>query len=151
MRDELNLIWDYIHAVFRHWLLLAIDGVLVLTDIIERTFTTWLQPPLWVKVTIGVGVLIVAQYLAYRDLRQQREKESRETEALASRADALLMEKAKSSASKLLFTTTWISEQLGTPEQRVIEALRLLKTRGKVQSDSSETGWTIPIMRRLLS
>jgi len=63
---ELRLIWTYIRTVFGHWWLITIEVVLVLTDVLERIFGTWLLPPLWVKVTIGVAVLMVAQYLAYR-------------------------------------------------------------------------------------
>ncbi len=66
MMAELRLIWAYIRAVFWHWWLITIELILVLTDLIERIFGTWLVPPLWVKVTIGVAVLMVAQYLAYR-------------------------------------------------------------------------------------
>jgi hypothetical protein len=62
---ELRLIWTYIRTVFGHWCLITIEVVLVLTDFFERIFGTWLVP-LWVKVTIGVAVLMVAQYLAYR-------------------------------------------------------------------------------------
>lgn len=63
---ELRLIWAYIRVVFGHWWLITIELILVLTDFIERIFGTWIVPPLWVKVTIGVAVLMVAQYLAYR-------------------------------------------------------------------------------------
>jgi hypothetical protein len=63
---ELRLIGTYIRAVFWRWWLITIEVVLVLTDFIERIFGTWLVPPLWVKVTIGVAALAAAQYLAYR-------------------------------------------------------------------------------------
>src|SRR5882762_7661781 len=63
---ELRLIWTYIRAVFGHWWVITIEGVLVLTDFIERILGTWLVPPLWVKGTTGVAVLMVAQYMAYR-------------------------------------------------------------------------------------
>src|SRR5258708_33213979 len=66
MMAELRLIWTYIRAVFGHWWVITIEVILVLTDFIERIFGTWLVPPRWVKVTIGVAVLMVAQYLAYR-------------------------------------------------------------------------------------
>jgi hypothetical protein len=66
MMAELRLIWTYIRAVFGHWWVITIEGILVLTDFIERIFGAWLVPPLWVKVTIGVAVLMVAQYRAYR-------------------------------------------------------------------------------------
>lgn len=66
MMAELRLIWAYIRVVFGHWWLITIELILVLTDFIERIFGTWIVPPLWVKVTIGVAVLMVAQYLAYR-------------------------------------------------------------------------------------
>lgn len=62
----LRLIWKYIRAVFGYWWLVTIEVVLVLTDLVERIFGTWLVPPLWVKVLIGFAALVVAQYLAYR-------------------------------------------------------------------------------------
>ena len=71
MRDELKLIGAYVRAVFRQWWMLTIEGLLVLIDLTERLFTTWLQPALWIKVTIGLAVLMVAQYLAYRNVQQQ--------------------------------------------------------------------------------
>jgi hypothetical protein len=71
MIDELRLFWVYVKAVSRQWWWLTIDGVLVLADITERTFTTWLQPAMWIKVTVGLAVLMIAQYRAYRELRKQ--------------------------------------------------------------------------------
>src|SRR5258708_4173395 len=66
MMAELRLIWTYIRAVFGHWWVITIEVILVLTDFIERIFGTWLVPSLWVKVMIGIAVLMVAQYRAYR-------------------------------------------------------------------------------------
>ena len=66
MMAELRLIWTYIRAVFGHWRVITIEVILVSVDFVERIFGTWLVPPLWVKVTIGLGVLMVAQYRAYR-------------------------------------------------------------------------------------
>jgi hypothetical protein len=47
---------------------LVVDILLAATDVTERVFGTWLLPATWVKVVIGVTVLVVAQYLAYREL-----------------------------------------------------------------------------------
>jgi len=66
MMAELKLIWTYIRAVFGHWWVITIEGILVFADLFERIFGTWLVPPLWAKVTIGVAVIMVAQYRAYR-------------------------------------------------------------------------------------
>lgn len=63
---ERKLIWKYIQAVFGYWWFLTIEIVLVMTDLAERIFGTWLLPPFWVKVLIGFGALVVAQYVAYR-------------------------------------------------------------------------------------
>lgn len=66
MDNELKILWTYVRAVFGHWWVLTIEGVLVSLDVIERALGTWLLPPLWVKLTIGLAVLFVAQFLAYR-------------------------------------------------------------------------------------
>jgi len=67
MNKELKILRTYFRAVFGHWWVITIEGVLVLLDLVERAFGTWLLPPLWVKVTIGVAVLLIAQFLAYRN------------------------------------------------------------------------------------
>ena len=68
---ELQLLWQYTRKVFWHWWVLIVEAVLVLTDVVERLRGIWLLPPLWVKVAIGLGVLLVAQYLAYREMRNK--------------------------------------------------------------------------------
>ena len=73
MNKELQLLGQYTRKVFRYWWVAFVEVVLVLTDFVERLRGTWLLPPLWVKVAIGLGVLVVAQYLAYRDTRNKAE------------------------------------------------------------------------------
>src|SRR5438552_6225134 len=70
MGNEFKMVWGYVRAVFGHWWVITIELVLVSLDVVERVFGTWLLPPLWAKVTIGLLVLVFAQYLVYRD--QQR-------------------------------------------------------------------------------
>jgi len=67
MDNELKILWTYCRAVFGHWWVITIEGVLVLLDLVERALGTWLLPPLWVKITSGVTVLVVSQFLAYRN------------------------------------------------------------------------------------
>ncbi len=64
--ELLKTLWTYCRAVFGHWWVITIEIILVVLDLVERAFGTWLLPPLWVKVTIGIAVLFVAQFLAYR-------------------------------------------------------------------------------------
>ncbi len=74
MADELSLVWTYIKAVvWQRWLLI-VESILGLLDIAERIFHFWFLPPLWLSVTTGITVLIVAQYLAYRTQVQSRTK-----------------------------------------------------------------------------
>ncbi|HKW61908.1 MAG TPA: hypothetical protein VJN89_05130 [Candidatus Acidoferrum sp.] len=63
---ELRLIWKYIRAVSRYWWFVTIELILVFADFFERIFGTWLVPPPAVRILIGSGALVVAQYLAYR-------------------------------------------------------------------------------------
>src|SRR6266853_149651 len=65
---EREILWAYLRAVFRHWWVLVVEIVLVVVDIAERWFNIWIQPPHWLFLTIGVAVLVVAQYLAFREL-----------------------------------------------------------------------------------
>jgi hypothetical protein len=67
MDKELKILRTYCRAVFGHWWVITIEIVLVLLDLVERAFGVWLLPPLWAKVTIGVAVLVGAQFLAYRN------------------------------------------------------------------------------------
>jgi hypothetical protein len=73
MYNELQSLGQYTRNVFRYWWVALVEAVLVLTDFVERLRGTWLLPPLWVKVAIGLAVLVVAQYLAYRENRNKAE------------------------------------------------------------------------------
>lgn len=72
--EELRTVWEYIRAVLKHWGVLIISLGLTVVDFVERIFGTWFVFPLWLKVTVGVSGLIVAQYLAYRDFVNARYK-----------------------------------------------------------------------------
>ncbi|HZU43095.1 MAG TPA: hypothetical protein VE994_10515 [Terriglobales bacterium] len=65
---ELRILSTYIRAIFKYWWLLVGDVVLLLLDATERVLGTWFLPPAWVKILVGVVLLTLAQYLAYRDL-----------------------------------------------------------------------------------
>jgi len=49
-------------------------------DVFERVFGTWWVFPVWVRLTTGVLGLIVAQFLAYRDLDVERAGKIKEFE-----------------------------------------------------------------------
>ena len=67
---ESEILRAYLRAVFRHWWFLVVEIVLVFVDFAERWFNIWLQPPHWLFLTIGIVVLVVAQYGAFRELYQ---------------------------------------------------------------------------------
>jgi hypothetical protein len=71
MKAELLIIRSYVQAVLREWWVIVIEVVLVLTDVTERIFGTWLLPSSRIKVAIGLTALVVAQYRAYRKLYRQ--------------------------------------------------------------------------------
>jgi len=75
MKKELQLIGQYTRKVFWKLWVLIVEGVLVLTDVVERLWGTWILPRTWVKIAIGFSALLVAQYLAYRNTRIQAEAE----------------------------------------------------------------------------
>ena len=68
MAAELKTLRDYTKAVGKYWWAIVPGLVLTLMDGIERLFGAWYLPPLWAKVTTGIAGLVLAQYLAYRDL-----------------------------------------------------------------------------------
>lgn len=83
MKSELAFVWQYVCAVAKQWWVIVVEGLLVLTDIFERLFGTWLLPSTRVKAGIGIAVLVIAQYRAYRSLLIQlrsREDQIRSTE-----------------------------------------------------------------------
>ena len=66
MNEEPKAIWNYVRLVLGKWWVITIEIVLVSMDVVERLLGTWLLPPLWVKVTVGIVVLFIAQYRVYR-------------------------------------------------------------------------------------
>jgi hypothetical protein len=66
--EELRIVTRYLRAVLREWWALVIELLLVVTDVIERVFGTWLLPSSRVKMAVGVTVFVIAQYRVYRDL-----------------------------------------------------------------------------------
>jgi hypothetical protein len=63
---ELTAAWGYARLVLGQWWVITIEVILVSVDVVERMLGTWLLPPLRVKVTIGILVLVFAQYRVYR-------------------------------------------------------------------------------------
>lgn len=72
------MIWSYVRMTSLLVWLGAVEGILVAADIYERYTGTWLQ---WstlstrLKIILGVTVLAVAQYRAYRGLSVQKEND----------------------------------------------------------------------------
>jgi len=71
MNDELKTIWNYARLVLGKWWVITIEVVLVSVDVIERVLGTWLLPPRSAKVTVGILVLVIAQYRVYRAQQKQ--------------------------------------------------------------------------------
>lgn len=88
MKHEFQLLLHYARTVFWHWWVVLVEVILIITDVAERIWGTWLLPPLWVKVTIGFCVLIVAQYLAYREEAAERSRLSGAIEEAERKASA---------------------------------------------------------------
>jgi hypothetical protein len=68
MNEELKIVGSYARAVFREWWVILIEILLVMTDVVERVLGTWLIPSSRTKVVLGLVVLVIAQYRAYRKL-----------------------------------------------------------------------------------
>lgn len=74
MHEELKTAGEYVRAVSKHWGVIIIVLGLTVVDFVERIFGTWFVFPLWLRLTIGISGLIVAQYLAYRDFVKAKYK-----------------------------------------------------------------------------
>ena len=79
-RELRNLIIRYVFAVAKYWYAIIAGIALGWVDVFERTFGTWWLFPLWVRVTTTMLGLVVAQFLAYRDLENERARKIRELE-----------------------------------------------------------------------
>lgn len=71
MSNEIKIALDYLKAVIRYWWIVAVGLGLTIMDFVERIFATWYQPPLWARVSAAVAGLMIANYLAFRDVRLQ--------------------------------------------------------------------------------
>jgi hypothetical protein len=67
-----ELITRYLFAVAKYWYAIIAGLALTLVDVFERVFGTWWIFPVWVRVTSIMLGLVVAQFLAYRDLEVER-------------------------------------------------------------------------------
>ena len=74
LNDELKILSSYVLAVIRQWWVIVVEVFLVLTDLFERIFGTWLLPSTRVKVVIGFVALSIAQYRAYREIVLQKRR-----------------------------------------------------------------------------
>jgi hypothetical protein len=78
MNEELQIVGSYARAVFREWWVIVIEILLVMTDVVERVLGTWLLPSSRTKVVLGLVVLVIAQYRAYRKLFLKAQGSARE-------------------------------------------------------------------------
>jgi hypothetical protein len=65
------LIACYISAVVKYWYAIIAGIALGWVDVFERMFGTWLIFPVWLRLATGTLGLVVAQFLAYRDLDRE--------------------------------------------------------------------------------
>ena len=89
METELKAAWDYARLVLGKWWVITIEIVLVSMDVVERLLGTWLLPPRWVKVTVGILVLVIAQYRVYRAEQKQLVTGADRKERLAKLAECM--------------------------------------------------------------
>jgi hypothetical protein len=89
VNKELKAIWNYARLVLGKWWVITIEVVLVSVDVVERVLGIWLLPPLWVKLTIGILVLVTAQYRVYRAQQKQLLAGAERKERLASLAECM--------------------------------------------------------------
>jgi hypothetical protein len=80
LSNELDLIWRYVRAVAKYWWLIVVGLGLTLLDFGERLLGTWWIIPPAVWLAVGVTCSVVAQYLAYRDLRKASDERLSERE-----------------------------------------------------------------------
>ncbi len=79
-RELRSLIIRYVFAVAKYWYTIIAGIALGWVDLFERAFGTWWLFPVWVRVTTTMLGLVVAQFLAYRDLEVERAGKVRDLE-----------------------------------------------------------------------
>ena len=70
--ERRKLVARYLFAVAKYWYAITAGIALGWVDVLERLFGTWWIFPVWVRVTTTTLGLVVAQFLAYRDLAVER-------------------------------------------------------------------------------
>jgi hypothetical protein len=75
-----HLIARYIYAVVRYWYAIIAGIALGWVDVFERMFGRWWTFPIWLRLTTGTLGLVVAQFLAYRDLYREGTAKIKELE-----------------------------------------------------------------------
>src|ERR1700739_1604613 len=110
MTDEFRIISSYVVAVFRQWWVVVVEVLLVLTDVFERIFGTWLLPSTRTKIGIGFAALLVAQYRAYREIMIQNAGLETERANLESQKTAL-QERQRSEAKREWRPKAWIESE----------------------------------------
>lgn len=129
MKLELKLISSYVRAVLREWWFIVVEVVLALTDIFERILGTWLLPSTTKKVAIGLLVLLIAQYRAYRavSLELQFEKTRRtKLSIFPATGSALYVERPGNAARSIgFYLALQMSIQNDGDENSVIRKFRL--------------------------
>src|SRR5580692_913043 len=129
MNEELKVIGSYIRAVFREWWVILVEGLLVMSDVVERVLGTWLLPSSRTKVVLGLAVLVIAQYRVYRKVLLQAQVSARkptELEILEEHGSTLYIETPAGarSATSIYFTFHLVVQNKG-PETSVIRKFDL--------------------------
>jgi len=157
MRDEFKIISSYVVAVFRQWWVVVVEILLVLTDVFERIFGTWLLPSTRIKFAIGFATLVVAQYRAYRDVVVRTIGLENEKAALESQQEAL-QDQQRSQARREWRPKAWIESEplenyliLKSNREFVLDSVSLkfpngaVATRIENRERVSSTGFRFPI------
>ena len=66
--ESRHLVARYVYAVVKYWYAIIAGIALGWVDVFERMFGTWWIFPAWLRLSTATLGLIVAQFLAYRDL-----------------------------------------------------------------------------------
>lgn len=80
LSEPRHLIARYVYAVVKYWYAIIAGIALGWVDVFERIFGTWWIFPTWLRLTTGTIGLVVAQFLAYRDLDRERAAKIHELE-----------------------------------------------------------------------
>jgi hypothetical protein len=157
MANEFKIISSYVVAVLRQWWVVVVEVLLVLTDVFERIFGTWLLPSTRIKIGIGLAALVVAQYRAYREVEIQNLELENEKATLKGQT-AALQEQRRAETKREWRPRAWIESEalqnylvLKSDREFTLDSVSLKFPNGAVASRAenlehvSSTGFRFPI------